>query len=54
MLTHDFTIEQMVELINAGARNGAKAERMVAGSRKIEVARVRITDPGRRALSVDA
>jgi hypothetical protein len=53
MLAHGFTIPQMVELVRAGLAT-ATAERLVAGSRKIEVARVRITDAGRRALGVDA
>jgi hypothetical protein len=39
----------MVEIINAGLAS-ATAERVVAGKRKLEVARVRITDAGRRAL----
>jgi hypothetical protein len=45
MLAHGFTIPQMVELVRAGLAT-ATAERVVAGSRKIEVARVRITDAG--------
>jgi hypothetical protein len=48
MLAHGFTIEQMVELVRAGLAT-AKAERVVAGRRKMEVARVRITDAGLRA-----
>jgi hypothetical protein len=47
MLAHGFTVEQMVELVRAAAT--ATAERVVAGSRTIEVARVRITEAGRRA-----
>jgi hypothetical protein len=51
MLAHGFTIEQMVELVNAGLGT-AKAERVVAGNRTIEVARLRITDGGgARALA---
>jgi hypothetical protein len=50
MLAHGFTIPQMVELVRAGLAT-ATAERVVAGSRKIEVARVRITDAGLRALT---
>jgi hypothetical protein len=50
MLAHGFTVEQMVELIHAGLAT-AKAERVVAGGRTIEVARVRITEAGRRATS---
>jgi hypothetical protein len=37
-------------------RNGlatAQAERVVAGGRAMEIARVRITDAGRRALAKD-
>jgi hypothetical protein len=50
MLAHGFTVPQMVELVRAGLAT-ATAERVVAGSRKIEVARVRITDAGRKALA---
>jgi hypothetical protein len=49
MLAHGFSIEMMVEMINAGLAT-ATSERVVAGSRKIEVATVRITDAGRMAL----
>jgi hypothetical protein len=47
MLAHGFSIEQMVELVNAGLAT-ATAERVVAGGRSMEVARVRITEAGRR------
>jgi hypothetical protein len=46
MLAHGFTIPLMVELVRAGL---ASAERMVAGNKTMEVARVRITKAGRRA-----
>jgi hypothetical protein len=49
MLAHGFTVPQMVDLVRAGLAT-ATAERVVAGSRTIEVARVRITAAGRRAL----
>jgi hypothetical protein len=49
LLAHGFTIPQMVELVRAGLAT-AMAERVVAGKRTIEVARVRITEAGRRAL----
>jgi hypothetical protein len=49
MVAHGFTVPQMVELVRAGLAT-ATAERVVAGSRTIEVARVRITEAGRRAL----
>jgi hypothetical protein len=42
MLAHGFTIEQMVELVRAGLAS-AQAERVVAGRRTFEVARVRTT-----------
>jgi hypothetical protein len=48
MPAHGFTIEQMVELVRAGVAT-AKAERVVAGRCTIEVARVRMTEAGRRA-----
>jgi hypothetical protein len=50
MLAHGFSIEMMVELVNAGLAT-ATAERVVAGKRELEVARVRITDAGRRELA---
>jgi hypothetical protein len=50
MLAHGFTIEQMVELLNAGLAT-ANAERMVAGGKRIEVTRIWITEAGRHALT---
>jgi hypothetical protein len=52
MLALGFTIAQMVELVRAGFAT-ATAERVVAGGRPIEVARVRITEAGRAALDRD-
>jgi hypothetical protein len=49
MLAHGFTIAQMVELVRAGLAS-ATTERVVAGRRTMEIARVRITEAGRRAL----
>src|SRR5438132_12464298 len=49
MLAHGFTIDLLVELVRARLAT-AKAERVVAGGRTIEVAKVRITEAGRRAL----
>jgi hypothetical protein len=43
MLAHSITIEQMVELVRAGLVT-ATSERVVAGGRKVEVARVQITE----------
>ena len=44
MLAHGFTVDFLVELIRTG-------ERVVSGGRAMEVARVRITQIGRRALA---
>jgi hypothetical protein len=52
MLAHGFSIDMMVGLVNAKFAK-ATAERMVAGSKTIEVARVRITAAGRAALNRD-
>jgi hypothetical protein len=49
MLAHGFTVADMVELIAAGLATAAP-ERVVAGSKTTEVARVRITAAGRRVL----
>jgi hypothetical protein len=43
MLAHGLTVDDMVELVRAGLAT-ATAERVVAALRKIEVARVRITE----------
>jgi hypothetical protein len=53
MIAHGFSIKQMVALIRAGLAT-ATAERIVAGGKAMEVATVRITEAGRRALSGDA
>jgi hypothetical protein len=50
MLAHGFTVEQMVELVRAGLAT-TKAERVVAGGRTREVARVKITEAGRKVLA---
>jgi hypothetical protein len=49
MLTHGFTTAQMVELVRAGLAS-VSAERVVAGRTTVEIARVKITEAGRRAL----
>jgi hypothetical protein len=49
MLAHGFTVDQMVELVRAGLAT-AQTERVVAGGRTFEVARVRITEAGRQLL----
>jgi hypothetical protein len=50
MLAYGFKTEFLVELVDAGLAT-ASIERMVAGGRRIEVTRMRITGAGRRALS---
>jgi hypothetical protein len=47
---HGFRISDIVLLVHAGLAT-ATAARVIAGSRKIEVATVRITDAGRQALT---
>jgi hypothetical protein len=48
VLAHGLTVEMLADLVRAGFVT-ATAECIVVGSRKIEIARVRITDAGRRA-----
>jgi hypothetical protein len=50
LLAHGFTMDMLVELVRAGLAT-ATAERVVAGGRKMEVATLRITDAGRKALA---
>ena len=50
MLAYGFKTELLIELINAGFAT-TSIERMVAGGRRIEVTRMRITAAGRRALA---
>jgi hypothetical protein len=49
MLVHGFTIPKQVELVGAGLAS-ATAERVVDGDKAVEIARVRITEKGRREL----
>ena len=50
MLAHGFGIPLMVELVRAGLAS-ATPERVRAGNKTIEVATVRITEAGRRAIA---
>jgi hypothetical protein len=50
MFAYGFTIPQMVELVHAGLAT-ATAERMVAGNKAMEIARVLITEAVRRELN---
>jgi hypothetical protein len=49
-LAHGFTIRDMVELVRTRLVT-ATAKRVVAGSRTMEVATVKITDAGRKVLA---
>jgi hypothetical protein len=50
VLAHGFTIEQLVELGRAGLIT-ATADRVVTGAHEFEVATLRITEAGRKALA---
>jgi hypothetical protein len=50
LLARSFTVEQIVELVRAGLAR-ATAEHVAMGRRTLEVARVRITEEGLRALA---
>jgi hypothetical protein len=52
MLAHGFTIAQLVELVRAGLAT-ATAQRVRAGGQLLEVATLRITEAGRRAVGAD-
>jgi hypothetical protein len=47
---HGFTVPQLIELVRAGLAS-ATAERVVAGKKAMEIARVRTTEAGRAALA---
>jgi hypothetical protein len=51
MRAHGFTVEQMVELVRAGLAT-ATPQRVKAGRERMEIATLRITDAGLRALSM--
>jgi hypothetical protein len=51
LLAHGFSIEMLVEIIHAGLAT-ATAEHVIAGSKTMEIARVRITEEGRLAVSL--
>jgi hypothetical protein len=50
MLAHGFTVDFLVDLIRTGMVT-TQTERVVAGGRAMEVARMRITELGWRALA---
>jgi hypothetical protein len=49
MLAHGFTAALLNDLIRAGLAS-AHADRMMAGKRRIDIVRLKITDAGRKAL----
>lgn len=49
MLAHGFAIAQLVELVRAGLTT-ATPQRVKAGREQMEIAVLRITEAGRRAL----
>jgi hypothetical protein len=51
MLAHGFTVAQIIDLVRAGLAT-APSQPVAAGARgrRIEIARVRITELGRQAL----
>jgi hypothetical protein len=53
MVANGFTIELLLELVRTGLAS-AHAERRVVEGKMIEVARMGITDEGRRLLGSDA
>jgi hypothetical protein len=50
LFAYGITVEMLVGLIHGGLAT-ATTERMVAGGKSVEVARVRITEAGRAALA---
>jgi len=50
MIAHGFTVPQMVELVRAGLAT-ATPERIVAGGKTTEIARVKITEAGQQVLA---
>jgi hypothetical protein len=52
MLANGFTVQQLAELVRAGLATAA-SERIHAGRDTAEVARMRITEAGRRALAME-
>jgi hypothetical protein len=50
MKAHGFSVEQMVELVRAGLAT-ATPRGVSAGRETVEVATLRITDKGRKALA---
>jgi len=52
MLAHGFTVRQMVELVRAGLAT-AHTQRVIVARRMVEIAHLKITEAGRRALQTE-
>jgi hypothetical protein len=50
LLAHGFTVDRIVELVRAGLAT-AHTQRVIVGRRAVEIAHVKITEAGRRALT---
>jgi hypothetical protein len=50
LLAHGFTADQTAELVRAGLAT-AHSQRVIVARRAVEIARVKITEAGRRALT---
>jgi hypothetical protein len=49
MAAHGFTVPQMIELVQAGLAS-VTVERVLAGKKPVEIARIRITAAGLRTI----
>jgi hypothetical protein len=50
MIAHGFTVPQLVDLVRDGLAT-AHSQRVIVATRTVEIARVKITDAGRQALT---
>ena len=50
LLVHGFTVDQIVELVRAGLAT-AHSQRVIVARHAVEIARVKITEAGRRTLT---
>jgi hypothetical protein len=53
MIAHGFSIDMMVELVSGGLAT-ATGERVVAGGRTVEIARMQIMATGQQVLAGDS
>ena len=52
MLAHGFTTAMMVDLVRAGLASVSAERVVITGGTTVEIARVKITEAGRRALGI--